>query len=410
MADDTALPDGLVPMADTRRGPLDDLTIIDCSMAYAGPFGSALLADLGADVIKVEPPTGDTFRAVPPYPPDYGHAARGTDAGADYGMAFAGVNRNKRSVCLDLKDPDDAEVLLQLCERADALIENMRAGVMDELGLGYEVVAERNPQLVYAVVRGFGDDRTGASPYGHWPCLDTAGQAMGGLVEATGDLYEVAIADIYPGTLMALGLVSAVHRAQQTGRGDFVDVAMYDSALTMLRSHVPAYSLTQRERRPGHKVLVPFGLFPTTDGQFAIAAPVERHWEALCQAMERPDLITDERTRTNRARAENQAFTEGEITAWTSARTKQALLDLLGGQVPCGPANSMGEVFDDPHVAAREMLEACELPGENPTVALAANPIKLASTPTGLHQRPPTLGEHTDEVLAELGITRPQRG
>ena len=394
-------------MPNGRRDPLDDLTIIDCSMAYAGPFGTALLADLGADVIKVEPPTGDNFRALPPHPPDYGHAARGAGAGADYGMAFAGVNRNKRSVVLDLKDPGDAEVLLTLCEGADAIVENMRAGVMDELGLGYEAIAARNPRIVYAAVRGFGDDRTGASPYGSWPCLDTAGQAMGGLVEATGDLYEIAIADIYPGTLMALGLVSAVHRARRTGAGDFVDVAMYDSALTLLRSHVPSYGLTGRERRPGQRALVPFGLFPATDGRFAIAAPVERHWQLLCEAMERPDLVTDERTRTNPKRAANQAFTEGEIARWTATRSKQELLELLGGRVPCGPANSMAEVLADPHVAARHMLEDCQLPGDNPTVPLVANPIKLAGNPTGLYQRPPLLGEHTDEVLAQFGIERP---
>ncbi|MGI9616978.1 MAG: CaiB/BaiF CoA transferase family protein [Acidimicrobiales bacterium] len=387
-----------------RRGPLDDVTIIDCTMAYAGPFGTALLADLGANVIKVEPPTGDSFRALPPHPPDYGHAFRETDAGADYGMSFAGVNRNKRSIALDLKDPDDVEILLRMCEQADAVVENMRAGVMDELGLGYEVIAARNPKIVYGTVRGFGDDRTGASPYGDWPCLDTAGQAMGGLVEATGDLYEVAIADIYPGTLMALGLVSAIHRARQSGAGDFVDVAMYDSALTLLRSHVPAFGLTGKERRPGRRVLVPFGLFPTTDGRFAIAAPVERHWQALCEAMERPDLIADERTKTNPKRAANQEFTEAEIARWTSTKSKQELLDLLGGNVPCGPANSLAEVFEDPHIEARRMLEECQLPGDNPTVPLVASPIKFVSGETGLYQRPPTLGEHTAEVLAEFGI------
>ncbi|MGI9598800.1 MAG: CaiB/BaiF CoA transferase family protein [Acidimicrobiales bacterium] len=393
-------------MTTNRQGPLDDVTIIDCTMAYAGPFGTALLADLGADVIKVEPPTGDNFRSLPPHPPDYGHAALGVEAGADFGMSFAGVNRNKRSITLDLKDPADAEILLRLCEKADAIVENMRAGVMDELGLGYETIADRNPRIVYAAVRGFGDERTGASPYGTWPCLDTAGQAMGGLVEATGDLYEIAIADIYPGTLMALGLVSAVHRARRSGAGDFVDVAMYDSALTLLRSHVPAYALTGRERRPGRRALVPFGLFPATDGRFAIAAPVERHWKLLCEAMERPDLITDERTKTNPKRADNQEFTEGEIAGWTSTRSKHELLDLLGGKVPCGPANSLAEIFDDPHVAARGLLEDCQLPGDNPAVSLVANPIKVAGNPTGLYQRPPLLGEHTDEILAEFGIER----
>ncbi len=321
-------------------------------------------------------------------------------------MAFAGVNRNKRSVSLDLKDPADVEAFLSLCEQADAVVENMRAGVMDELGLSYETISARNPKIVYAVVRGFGDDRTGPSPYGTWPCLDTAGQAMGGLVEASGDLYEVAIADIYPGTLMALGLVSAVHRAKETGTGDFVDVAMYDSAMTLLRSHVAGFGLTGREPRPGRRALVPFGLFPATDGRFAIAAPVERHWRALCEAMERTDLITDERTRTNPKRSANQEFTESQIAAWTSSRSKQELLDLLGGKVPCGPANSMADIFDDPHVAARQMLDECELPGDNPTVQLAGNPIKLASGSTGLYQRPPLLGEHTDEVLAQFGIER----
>ena len=387
-----------------RSGPLEDVTVIDCSMAFAGPFGTALLADLGANVIKVEPPNGDGFRAIAPHPPDYEHAFRHADAGVDYGMPFAGVNRNKRSISLDLKNPEHVEVFLQLCEQADAVVENMRGGVMDELGLSYEVISARNPRIVYATVRGFGDDRTGVSPYGEWPCLDTAGQAMGGLVEATGDVWDVAIGDIYPGTLMALGLVSAVHKAQLTGTGDFVDVAMYDSALALLRSHIPSYSLTGRERKPGRRPLVPFGLFPATDGRFAVAAPVERHWQALCEVMERPDLITDERTATNPKRSANQQFTEDEVARWTSSRSKQELLDLLGGKVPCGPANSMADIFDDPHVAARQMLEDCELPGDNPTISLPANPIKFVSGSTGLYQRPPLLGEHTAEILAEFGL------
>jgi crotonobetainyl-CoA:carnitine CoA-transferase CaiB-like acyl-CoA transferase len=151
-------------------------------------------------------------------------------------------------------------------------------------------------------------------------------------------------------------------------------------------------------------LLVPFGLFPATDGRFAIAAPVERHWQLLCEAMERPDLMIGERTRTNRRRAANQAYTEGELANWTSTRSKRELLDLLGGKVPCGPANSIEEIFDDPHVAARGMLEDCQLPGNNPSVVLAANPIKFASGSTGLYQRPPVLGEHTEEILAEFGI------
>ncbi len=389
-----------------RSGPLEDLTIIDCTMAFAGPFGTVLLADLGARVIKVEPPNGDTFRAVPPFPRDYNHAFKHKDQGADFGMAFAGVNRNKRSVCLDLKDPADKEAFLALCEQADAVVENMRTGVMDELGLSFETIAARNPRIVYGAVRGYGDPRTGESPYADWPCLDVASQSVGGLVEATGDLFPVAIADIYPGTLMALGLVSAIHRAHKTGRGGFFDVAMYDSMLALLKSHVASYSLTNKEPKKGTTALVPFGLFPTNDGRIAIAAPVERHWASLCEAMQRPDLITDERTETNPKRVANREFTVATLAAWTSQHSKQELLALLGGRVPCGPANSMAEVFADPHVAARDMLQETQLPGDNPPIALAGNPIKFADVETGLYQTPPKLGEHTDEVLAVFGITR----
>jgi crotonobetainyl-CoA:carnitine CoA-transferase CaiB-like acyl-CoA transferase len=389
----------------TRTGPLEDITIIDCTMAFAGPFGTALLADLGANVIKIEPPGGDGFRPVPPFPPNYHHAFKPADDGADYGMAFAAVNRNKRSVCLDLKQDDDKEAFFKLCEQADAVVENMRGGVMDELGLSYEAIAERNPRIVYGAIRGYGDHRTGASPYGEWPCLDVAGQSAGGLVEATGDLWPVAISDIYPGTLMALGLVSAVHKARRTGQGEFFDVAMYDSVMTLLRSHIASFGLTHQEPKPGRRVLVPFSLFPAADGRVAIAAPVERHWELLCQAMQREDLITDERTSSNAKRAANQDFTEAQVANWSQNLTKQEIVDLLGGKVPVGPANTMAEVFDDPHVAARAMLEEFQIPGsDNPTARLAANPIKYQRSATSLYQAPPLLGEHTREVLSEFGI------
>ena len=390
-----------------RSGPLEDLTIIDCTMAFAGPFGTALLADLGANVIKVEPPGGDTFRSVPPYPPNHHHVFKPADDGADYGMSFAGVNRNKRSICLDLKTEADRDVFFQLCKQADAVVENMRAGVMDQLGVGFDVIKTHNPKIVYAAVRGYGDPRTGASPYADWPCLDVSGQSAGGLVEATGDLFPVAIADIYPGTLMALGLVSAVHKAQRTGEGEIFDVAMYDAMMTLLRSHIASYSLTGVEPKPGKRVLVPFSLFPAKDGRVAIAAPVERHWEMLCQTMGREDLIDDERTRSNAKRAANQEFTEAAIGQWSATLTKQEITTLLGGKVPVGPANSMAEVFADPHVAARAMIDNYQIPGTgNPQASLAGNPIKFAGNDTGLYQRPPLHGEHTEEILREFGITR----
>ncbi|MGI9324057.1 MAG: CaiB/BaiF CoA transferase family protein [Pseudomonadales bacterium] len=394
-------------MSNTERtGPLSGITIIDCSMAYAGPFGTVLLADLGANVIKVEPPDGDGFRTLAPYPPDYEHAFKHAESGADYGMSFASVNRNKRSICLDLKQEEDCEILLQMCEQADAIVENMRTGVMDKLGLSFESIAKRNPRIVYAAVRGYGDPRTGESPYADWPCLDVAGQSVGGLVEATGDLFPIAIADIYPGTLMALGLVSAIVKAQHTGQGDFVDVAMYDSMLTLLKSNVTAFGLAGNAHGPRRRALVPFGLFDAKDGRIAIAAPVERHWQFLCEAMGRPELAEDERTATNAKRCANQDFTEAQVSAWTQSKSKQEIVNTLGGHVPCGPANTLAEIFSDPHLAARDMIQTFQLPGDNPELPTVGNPIKFQNATTGLYQVPPKLGEHEDEILKEFGIVR----
>ena len=163
-------------MTSSRKGPLQDLTIIDCTRALAGPFGAGLLADLGANVIKIEPPMGDGYRNIPPFLPDYASPLSEEVGATDFGAPFASVNRNKRSVCLDLKKDDHKDIFLKLCDKADAIIENMRAGVMERLGLGFETISGRNEQIVYACVRGFGDPRTGESPYAHWPSLDAAAQ------------------------------------------------------------------------------------------------------------------------------------------------------------------------------------------------------------------------------------------
>jgi len=307
-----------------RNGPLADLTIIDCTMALAGPFGTALLGDLGADVIKIEPPHGDGSRSVPPLPPDYAHAGAEPAAGVDYGGYFASINRNKRSVVLDLKDPQDRERLLRLCEQADAVVENMRVGVMDKLGTGYDAVRLRNPQIVYAAIRGFGDPRTGASPYAHWPAYDIVAQSMSGHAHITGPAggvgypSGVSVGDIYPGTLMALGVVSAVHHARATGIGQFLDVGMYDAMLAFTETVIANYGYAQTElgsRGQHHPNLMPFGIFPAQDGGIAIAAPGPGHWAALCEAMQRPELIDDERCRNVYLRKRNQIFVEAQISA-----------------------------------------------------------------------------------------------
>jgi crotonobetainyl-CoA:carnitine CoA-transferase CaiB-like acyl-CoA transferase len=310
-------------------------------------------------------------------------------------------------VCLDFKDDGDKDIFLKLCDQADAVVENMRAGVMDRLGLGYEVIAERNPRIVYACVRGFGDPRTGESPYAEWPCLDAAAQSFGGLVHANDSLVTPAIADIFPGTLMALGVVSAVHNARRTGKGQFLDVSMYDAMLAFQKSAVAQFGFTGKPNPAGLQramTLYPFDLFPTTDGRVAIAAVSPHHWELLCTAMKRADLVTDDKSATNAARLENVDWVEEQICAWTTRLTRAEVMEKLDGAIPAGPVQSMADIFADPHVTARHMLETCHLGGDNPDITLAANPIRFSETRTTLYQAPPTLGAHNAEVLAEFGI------
>ncbi|MDP6186214.1 MAG: CoA transferase [Pseudomonadales bacterium] len=397
-------------MESKRKGPLEDLTIIDCTRALAGPFGAGLLADMGARVIKVEPPSGDGYRNIPPFLPDHAKPHEELDAGTDFGAPFAAVNRNKRSVCLDLKNEADKTVFLQLCDQADAVLENLRTGVMDRLGLGYEVIAERNPKIVYACVRGFGDPRTGESPYAHWPSLDAAAQSFGGLVHANDGLVTPAIADIFPGTLMALGVVSAIHSAQRSGRGQFLDVGMYDAMLAFQKSAVAQYGFTGKPNPAGLQramTLYPFDLFPAKDGRIAIAVGQPRHWDLLCAAMERPDLMDDERSFSNEARLANVDWVEEQICGWTRNLSRRDIMIKLDGAIPVGPVQTMEDVYIDPHVSARGMLETYEPAGDNPPISLAASPIKFLDTPTSLYQRPPNLGEHNAEVLAEFGIEVP---
>lgn len=387
-----------------RTGPLADVRVVDLTQALAGPFCTMLLADLGADVIKIEPPGGDMARTLGPHPADR--------TATDYGGYFASVNRNKRSVMLDIKTEAGREALCKLVATADAVVENAKAGVMDRMGVGYERLREIKPALVYAAIRGFGDPRTGKSPYANWPAFDIVAQSMGGFVSMTGPLGSngfragVGIGDIYPGTLAALGVVSAIHSARATGRGQFLDVAMYDAILTLCENAVYTYSRTGTMRAPqgnGTPVLCPFDIFRTRDGAVAIAAPGENHWALLCDAMGRTDLVADERCRTNPRRVANSELVRGVVSAWTGSLTTREVVAALGGKVPVGPVNNAKDIFEDPHPRTRNMLVEIEQPG-NPPLMVAGCPIKFTETPSGIYARAPRLGEHNPEVFAEAGI------
>ncbi|MBI2765777.1 MAG: CoA transferase [Chloroflexi bacterium] len=390
-------------MQQAATGPLTGIRIVDLTQALAGPFCTMFLADLGADVVKVEPPQGDPARHSEPFEAgDTEHA---------FGGYFASINRNKRGIVLDLKLPADRDLLLRLVAGADALVENYRAGVMDRLGLSWESLHERNPRLVYGAIRGFGDPRSGESPYVDWPAYDPVAQAMSGVISMTGtadgQVLKVgpSVGDLYPGTVAALAIAAALLHARMTGEGQFVDVAMTDALMMLAEAAVYRYSYKGVVTKPmgnSHAQLSPFDIYPTADGNCAIAAPGPAHWAALCGLIGRPDLIDDDRTRSSRERIAHPAFVRETISAWTSRRTTAEVVELLGGRVPVGPVNDAAALFADPHVRAREMLVAVEHPGSPRPAVLPNTAMKFSATPAGIYRRPPKLGEHNEQIIAEL--------
>jgi crotonobetainyl-CoA:carnitine CoA-transferase CaiB-like acyl-CoA transferase len=391
-------------------GPLSDLRVLDLTRVLAGPYCTMLLADLGADVVKVEPPQGDPTRALGAYAAD--------DELHAYGGYYQSVNRNKRGLALDLQQEAAREVVRRLVEHSDALVENFRAGVMERLGLGYESLRERNPTLVYAAIRGFGDPRTGASPYLEWPAYDITAQALGGFMGITGagpgEPYKAGpgIGDVFPAALAAVGLLAAVHHARRTGEGQFLDVAMYDGVLALCERIVHQYSYGGEVPQPQgntHPLLSPFDCFRTRDGQVTIAAPEPNHWAALAGAMGRPELAEDERFRTNADRLRHRSEVEAIVASWCSERTNLEVRAALAGRVPVAPVQSVAEIMADPHVAARQMLAEVEQPGSAQTRRIVGPPIKLTATPAAVRTRAPLLGEHSDAVLAEIGYGDTER-
>lgn len=390
-------------------GALEGLVVIDLTQMLAGPYSTMMLADQGARVIKVEPPGGENTRRAGPRT----EGALGIEQGG-FGPYFASVNRNKESIVLDLKTPQGKDALLRLIDQADALVENFRSGVMERLGLAYETLIRRNPKLVYATLRGFGDPRTGLSPYADWPAYDPVAQAMGGIMGITGPVAGGAptkvgpgIGDIAPGMFLAFGITSACWRAQRTGRGQFVDVAMTDAVLAVCERIVYQYSVTGQVPGPegnGHPLLCPFGLFPASDGWVSLGVPNDRFWVPLTHKMGRPELALDPHYRTNDDRIAQRADVETLVGQWTSRHTRAELTALLGGEIPFAPVYTAADVFGDPHYRARQMLVETEHPGSPNPLVLAGTPVKMSETPGAVRKRAPLVGEHSEAVLAEFGF------
>ncbi len=384
-------------------GILAGLKVIDLSRMLSGPYCTMMLADHGADVIKIEPPEGDTSRTNGPW--------RGDDPERAWAGYFVSLNRGKKSVMLDLKSEAGRDALRRLAAQADVLVENYRPGVMERLGLSYESLAEDNPRLVYAAIRGFGDPRSGESPYTDWPSYDVVAQAMGGLIGITGPDADSpvkvgpGVGDIFAGMMMAFAVLAAVRKAEQTGKGQFVDIAMYDAMISLCERIVYQYDIEGVIPRPagnGHPLLAPFGLFPAADGFVSIGVVDDAFWRALCAAMERSDLAGDLRLATKDGRRTHMHEVNGIVADWTRQRTKAELAALLGGKLPFGPVNDVRDIFDDPHVAVRGMIATVPHPepGARP-FRVAANPVKFAADPAPPPEAAPRLGEHNARYLGK---------
>jgi CoA:oxalate CoA-transferase len=376
-------------------GPLEKVRVLDMTWALAGPYCSMLLADLGAEVIKVENPEGgDPSRKNFPFV-------------KEVSSYFLSVNRGKKSVTVNLQHSRGKEIVLSLAKKSDVLVENFRPGVMDRLGLGYAAMREVNPKIIYAACSGFG--RT--SPYAHRPAYDVIVQGMGGTLSITGEeggppvRVGFSIGDIGGGVFTALGILSALHERERSGQGQMVDVAMLDCQMAFLENAFTRFFATgEVPKRIGtrHPVQTPFQALPTKDGYIVVAVARQDWWEKFCQIINRLDLISDERFKTNPARTKNHKDLEEILTAITRTRnTAEWVADMEKADIACGPVNTVPQVAGDPHTLAREMITQVEH-AQAGMLRVVNSPIKLSRTPVKLERASPVLGEHTEEVFMNL--------
>ncbi|HYZ24503.1 MAG TPA: CoA transferase [Rhodopila sp.] len=372
-------------------GALDHLLVLDLTSHLSGPYCAMMLADHGADVIKIEPPKGDSARAMPPF-------VNGESA------PFMTWNRNKRSAVLDLKQPADRDALLALVARADVLIENYRPGVLDRLGLGWDVLHARNPRLILASISGFG--QTG--PYSSRGGFDLITQAMSGLMSTNGPAdgpphrLPIAISDVTAGMFLAFGVLAAIEARHRTGEGQRVETSLLEAATSLAVYESAHYFATgTRPERIGqaHRGSSPYQCFQTADGFITVGASQQHFFTQLCALLEVPDLVDDPRFRTNAERVRNndalvtllaERFRTRPSAHWLAA------LERLG--IPAGPVLSYDQVFTDPQILAREMVVETRHPVTGAFRTMGV-PVKLSATPGGVRTSAPRLGEHTETVM-----------
>jgi CoA:oxalate CoA-transferase len=390
-------------MTAKSNGPFAGLLVLDLTRVLAGPYAALMLGEMGARIIKIEPPVkGDDSRHIGPFVK--------TKTGKVKSGYFMSVNRGKQSIALDLKAEADRRIFEALLARADVLLENYRGGTMEKLGYGYDALKEKYPKLIYAAVSGFG--HTG--PYSHRPAYDMVVQAMGGVMSLTGHpggpptRVGTSTGDLTAALFATIGIVTALYDRERTGRGQKVDVAMLDSQVAVLENAISRYVATGEV--PGklgsrHPSIAPFAAFATADGHIAIAAGNDDIWGRVCRVMGRDELVRDERFHTNPLRVQHVDVMAAEMEKALAAKPSKDWLAALEAEgVPCGPINNVAQVMKDPQILARNMIVETLDPDLGP-IKMQGNPVKLSA-----HEDPktreaaPDLDADRVAILEEFGI------
>jgi len=380
-------------------GALSGIRVLEMTQVMAGPFCGQVLADLGADVVKVEPPGGESTRR------SFGFPLHGDDS-----AAFLAVNRNKRSIVLDLKQAQDQRAFHSLVRTADVVLENYRPGTTAALAADWETLREVNPRLVYASISGFG--QTG--PYADRPGYDLIAQGLAGIMSVTGEpggepvKCGVPIADLSAGLFCAVGILAALRERETSGRGQRIDTSLFEAALALSiweTTELWATGRTPQRLGSAHRLSAPYQALRTRDGHITVGGNTQRLWEKFCLAIDRSDLIDDQRFAENQARMSNVDALTVELEATLCERPSKEWIDIfVQAGVPAGPIYDYKQALDDPQTLAREMKLEVEHPVEG-TMSLLGIPVKLSATPGTIRRAAPLLGEHTDEILREAGVS-----